>query len=475
MKKLCFFLLFPVFTFAQNQLDTDQKFAKTVEQSLNLFYQDYAKSENYDSIMAAFRYEANETPVFSDEVYCQRIQAMKEASPMPFECNEASLSIVKFFAKSRRNFIRVVMGRSSLYFDLFEETLAKYNLPIELKYLSVIESGLRPQVRSRAGAMGLWQFMYRTGLMYGLTENSYIDERMDPVKATDAACRYLKQLYDIYGDWFLALAAYNAGPGNVNKAIRRSGGKTTYWEVRPYLPKETQGYVPNFIAAAYLITYHKEHNIIPFPSDLHLAQLDTMCLKQGVQMADISRLVNWDLEEIKSLNPIYKTTYIPKTEPAQCIQGPLTKIGELVSKEEELYQLNESTSTNTTETASSSESDSDTSGVNSESYFFHTVKRGESLAIIASKYNITVEDLKEWNMLTSNMLYTGMKLKVMGEEPEQTEPPEPTVTKKYYSVRRGDTFSVIASRHGLTQTQLKKLNPGINVSRLDIGQKIRIR
>lgn len=459
---------------AQNQLDTDQKFAKTVEQSLDLFYKEYAKGENYDSIMAALNYEANEVPNFSDEVYCKRIQAMKESSPMPFECNEASLSVVKFFAKSRRNFVRVVMGRSSLYFDLFEETLAKYDLPIELKYLSVIESGLRPQVRSRAGAMGLWQFMYRTGLMYGLTENSYIDERMDPVKATDAACRYLKQLYGIYGDWFLALAAYNAGPGNVNKAIRRSGGKTTYWEVRPYLPKETQGYVPNFIAAAYLITYHKEHNIIPFPSDLHFAQLDTICLKQGVQMADISRLVNWDLEEIKSLNPIYKTTYIPKTEPAQCIQGPLVKIGELVSKEEELYKTVEKVQETVAEQTGTNELQDE----DGEAFFFHTVQRGESLAIIANKYKISIEDLKEWNLLTSNMLYTGMKLKIMGEEPEQEETPTPAptqVAKKYYSVRRGDTFSVIASRHGLTQTQLKKLNPGINVSRLDVGQKIRIR
>ncbi|MCT4561891.1 MAG: LysM peptidoglycan-binding domain-containing protein [Crocinitomicaceae bacterium] len=470
MKKICLFLLVPFLSLAQNEMDTDQKFAKTVEQSLNLFYQEYAKGANYDSIIAALNYEANEVPSFSDEVYCKRIQALKESSPMPFECTESALSVVKFFAKNRRNFVRVVMGRSSLYFDLFEETLSKYGLPIELKYLSVIERGLRPQVRSRAGAMGLWQFMYRTGLMYGLTENSYIDERMDPVKSTDAACRYLKQLYDIYGDWFLALAAYNAGPGNVNKAIRRSGGKKTYWEVRPYLPRETQGYVPNFIAATYLITYHKEHNIIPFPSDLHLAQLDTMCLKEGVQMAELSRLVDWDLDEIKALNPVYKTAYIPKTDPPQCIQGPLSKIGALVSKEAELYSDKKS------ETVTNNQGEDEEEFVDSDGdeFFYHTVKRGESLAIIANKYDISIDELKEWNMLTSNMLYTGMKLKIMGEEPEEPTPP-PATTKKYYTVRRGDTFSVIARRHGLTQTQLKRLNPGINVSRLDIGQKIRIR
>jgi membrane-bound lytic murein transglycosylase D len=234
------------------------------------------------------------------------------------------------------------MGRSALYFDLFGEKLAEYGLPQELRYLSVIESGLRPQVKSRAGALGLWQFMYKTGLYFGLEENSYIDERMDPEKATDAACRYLKQLYGIYGDWNLALAAYNAGPGNVNHAIKRSGGKTTYWEVRPFLPQETQGYVPNFIAAAYLITYHAEHNIVPMEAKVHNAQLDTMCMKDGVHMNTISQLANWDLEDIKALNPVYKTAFIPKMSPARCLTGPMEKINLLVSLEDSLYALEKS-------------------------------------------------------------------------------------------------------------------------------------
>jgi membrane-bound lytic murein transglycosylase D len=208
-------------------------FINTVEQSLQLFLADYANQNNYDSIINALNYEPSDAPQFSDEVYCERLENMNEMSPFHLDCNAATLSTIKFFAQNRRGFARVVLGRSTLYFDLFEEKLAEYGLPIELKYLPVIESGLRPQVKSRAGALGLWQFMYRTGLYFGLKENSYIDERMDPVQATDAACRYLRQLYGIYGDWNLALAAYNAGPGNVNKAIRRSGNKTTYWDVRP--------------------------------------------------------------------------------------------------------------------------------------------------------------------------------------------------------------------------------------------------
>ena len=256
------------------QVDTLVKdpFVEAVEQSLQMFYAEQAYNKNYDSVITALNYEANEVPTFSDAVYCERLEKMNEMSPFDFQCNPHTLSTLKFFAQNRRNFARVVMGRGELYFDMFEATLSKYGLPMELKFLSVIESGLRPQVKSRAGALGLWQFMYRTGKYYDLNENSYIDERMDPVLATDAACRYLKKLHEIYNDWNLALAAYNAGPGNVNKAIRRSGGKVDYWEVRPFLPRETQGYVPNFIAAAYLLTYHAEHNIVPAPAKLHESQ-----------------------------------------------------------------------------------------------------------------------------------------------------------------------------------------------------------
>ena len=426
-------------------------FILTVEQSLNAFYADFANQSNYDSIINALNYESGQIPRFPDSIYCQRLEKMNDMSPFQLDCAPPALATIKFFAEKRRSFARVVLGRSALYFEMFEEKLAHYGLPIELKYLAVIESGLRPQVKSRAGALGLWQFMYRTGLYYGLNENSYIDERMDPEKATDAACRYLKKLHDIYGDWNLALASYNAGPGNVNKAIRRSGGKKTYWEVRPFLPLETQGYVPNFIAAAYLLTYHAEHNIVPMEAKWNYGQLDTVCLRNGIHMSTISKLTGWDIDEIQTLNPIYKTGYIPFTKQNQCITGPLKEIGKIVSLENEIYDLEKKTylpepikpmvldsSTIIKDDSLSTETPIKVSGEKSKQikskpsktlvtkvvpvkekpiapvivYVYHSVRRGEGLGIIAAKYNITVNEILTTNNMKSTVLFTGQHLKI---------------------------------------------------------------
>lgn len=508
--QLSLLLLLTAFAFAQkpahlvrpsDTLDPDP-FVNTVQQSLNLFYSEYANSNNYEAIIADLNYAPGQIPTFSDSVICERLSKMNELTPFHLDCNAATLSTIKFFAAQRRGFIRVALGRSALYFDLFEEKLTEYGLPLELRYLSVIESGLRPQVKSRAGALGLWQFMYKTGLYFGLDENSYIDERMDPEKATDAACRYLKQLYGIYGDWNLALAAYNAGPGNVNTAIRRSGGKTTYWEVRPFLPKETQGYVPNFIAAAYMMTYHAEYNIIPMEAKIHNAQLDTMCLKGGVHMQTIAKLTDWELTEIQSLNPVYKTTYIPKMTPARCVTGPLDKIGLLVSFEDSLYLLEEaiyhpkpvvvpppttpqdSTLRDTTSRDSTIiiTSTTDTLSIRTpgtNNLLYHKVKTGENLRQIALRYNVSIEQLMEWNGLRTTNIYVGQKLSVYSSQtvapvtPAPTTPPPPA--KKYYTVRSGDTFGKIAQRNNLTQAQLQRLNPGVRVNSISVGQRIRIK
>lgn len=558
---------------------SSEAFIKMIDETLNAFYADYASNTKFDSIIDALEYEPNFIPEVSDEVICQRLKKMNEMSPFHLDCNSITLANIRFFARSRRSFVKIALGRSALYFDMYEEMLAKYDMPIELKYLSVIESGLRPQVKSPAGALGLWQFMYGTGKMYGLKENSYVDERMDPVKATDAACRFLKKLYDIYGDWNLALAAYNAGPGNINKAIRRSGGKRTYWEVRPFLPRETQGYVPNFIAAAYLMHYHAEHNIVPAEARIHYFQLDTMCLTKGMHMATIASLIDWPVEDIKTLNPIFKAQYIPYAEPNHCISGPLQKIGKLVSMEDSLYKLEASLYGNSpkltplpVETLESEAEARVESGppvaipeyiyhkvrsgetltaiarkygvTNSEIMklnklrssrvalgktlkipnkskdvikvvpvpvktdslvtgtivydtlitVFHTVQRNESLTVIASKYNVTVEEIKAWNGLKDGWINIGQKLKVetkvklsrpgkvavteikpveIRETPKEKEKPK-APEKKYYSVKSGDLFGKIAQKHGMTPSQLQKLNPDVKPDRISVGQKIRI-
>jgi membrane-bound lytic murein transglycosylase D len=468
-------------------------FINTVQQSLNLFYADYANDIKYDSIISALNYEPGQVPSFTDDQICERLQKMNEMTPFHLDCNVATISTIRFFARERRSFIRIAMGRSALYFDMYKEKMAEYGIPIELRFLSVIESGLRPQIKSKAGALGLWQFMYKTGLYFGLEENSYIDERMDPEKSTDAACRYLKQLYGIYGDWNLALAAYNAGPGNVNKAIRKSGDKKTYWEVRPYLPAETQGYVPNFIAAAYMITYHAEHNIIPMEAKIHNAQLDTMCLTEGVHMSTISKLINWEIEEIQSLNPVYKTTFIPKSKPARCITGPLEKISLLVSVQDSLYALEKSIyapskpipqietpnavvsdSSDTTKIEPSTSLDSI---VKSNNLQYHKVKPGDNLKNIALKFNVTIEQIMEWNALRTGNIYVGQRLKIYSDQiskPTVSQTQKPPI-KKYYVVRSGDTFTRIAQKHNLTQAQLQKLNPGVRVNRLTVGQRLRVK
>lgn len=461
---------------AQDSL-SNARMVETIEQSLLLFYTEAAENGNIDSVEQAIAFESSEVPSFSDAVYCDRLATLNEMSPFHLDCNEATLKTIKFFAEKRRGFARVVLGRSELYFDMFEEKLAKHDLPIELKYLSVIESGLRPQVKSRAGALGLWQFMYRTGRMFGLEENSYVDERMDPEKATEAACMYLKKLYGMYNDWNLALAAYNAGPGNVNKAIRRSGNKKTYWEVRPFLPRETQGYVPNFIAATYLLNYYKEHNIVPQEATVKYYELDTMCLKNGVHMETIADLLEISLEDIQVLNPIYKRSYIPKgvSEP-YCVSLPLDQIGKLVSLEDSLYRLEvEKYETTVTEDKATDTPTSNTP--DASSYTYHKVKSGETLGTIASNYGTTVSEIQRINGLGSSRIYVGQRLKVKGTAGVTTTKPTSTTTtdRQYYAVRSGDTFGRIAQRYGMSISQLRRLNPGINIDRLSIGQKIRVK
>jgi len=471
---------------ADSSLDTLQylHFIDVAENALIQYYKEISGKDNSDSIIQQLGYTDDDVPEFSDSIYCARLAEMNERSPFHLDCNENVLTTIHYFARKRRNFTRITLNRSKLYFPMYEEKLAKYNMPIELKYLSVIESGLRPQVKSRAGALGLWQFMYRTGKMFGLTEDSYIDERMDPEKATEAACMYLKKLYGMYDDWNMALAAYNAGPGNVNKAIRRSGGKMTYWEIRPYLPKETQGYVPNFIAMSYMMTHYAEHNIKPLKDVVYDFELDTVCLKQGVHMVTIDSILDISIAEIQRFNPIYKTSYIPKTNPPQCISLPVPYIKNWIAFEDSIYTLdsliyalpsNEAPSTSSSQQVSS----------RPQGKTIHIVRSGESLSVIARRYGTTVSKLMDWNGLRSTQLKIGQKLTVYGKNtalssPKQEEKNEPVVkiSRKgavYHTIKSGDNFWELSKKYGTTVDAIEQLNSGLDPKDLKMGQKIRVK
>lgn len=255
-------------------------------------------------------------PLFSDSVYIDRLSRMPTVMEMPY--NEIVRKFIDMYAGRLRNQVSFMLSACNFYMPIFEEALDAYNLPLELKYLPIIESALNPSAVSRAGAGGLWQFMIGTGKMYGLESNSLVDDRRDPIKATWAAARYLKDLYDIYHDWNLVIAAYNCGPGTINKAIRRSGGETDYWSIYNYLPKETRGYVPAFIAANYVMTYYCDHNICPMETNIP-ESTDTIQVNKNLHFQQIADLCNVPMDQIRSLNPQYKKkSYRVKASRTHC-------------------------------------------------------------------------------------------------------------------------------------------------------------
>lgn len=346
------------------------------------------------------------------ELLKERLKLLDEKSPFKIEYNPALESVIKSSLKNRRKSYERLMALSEYYFPLFEEKLAKYNIPLELKYLAIVESALNPRAVSRVGASGLWQFMLATGKIYNLNVNSYIDERYDPIKATEAACQYLSSLHNMYGDWDLALAAYNAGPGNVNKAIRRSGGMKNYWNIRRNLPRETQGYVPAFVATMYVFEYHKEHNIIPKKAEIKRVETDTVYLKRKMNFKQLSDVVDISVEELRFMNPSFKLDVIPySSEKPNYVRLPIDRIGLFVSNEEKIYAYIDAENNKKEKVVAfngSAVASSDASNPK-----FHTIKKGENLSSIARKYGVTVNNLKKWNNIAGTTILAGKKLKIM--------------------------------------------------------------
>jgi len=465
------------------------KFLNVVETSLFEFYKETWGQEKAYRIIDSLGYADDFKPTFSDDIYIQRLTDLDAKTIIDIEINTEVLNTVKYFVNKRRTFTAVCLGRSKLYFPMYEMYLDKHDIPIELKYLSVIESGLRPTVKSGAGATGLWQFMYPTGRMYGLEIDSYVDERMNPALATDAACKYLKYLHGLYGDWSMALAAYNAGPGNVNKAIARSGGKLNYWDIRPFLPQETQMYVPNFIAMLYMMTYYAEHNIVPQEAKIHFYEVDTVCLNHAVRISHIDSVLGISTEDFMHLNPVYKTDIIPQTDHKQCISLPIEKIMLFIQYEDSLYGL---------------DAYLDSTGsrfVTMEKKKTHTVLSTETIFTIAEKYSVTITDIKTWNNLKTNTIYPGQKLTILltekkfldngsttgsttatGASTNTTTTTSTTTTNttttttdanyKYYSLQSGESLWTVSQKLGIPFERLQELNKGLDPKRMQPGQKI---
>lgn len=442
-----------------------------------------------------FGFAPDSVPRYDASVIEARLAKLDNQSPFDMVYNTDVKAYIDMYTLRKRGSVERMLGISQLYYPIFEEKLDKYNLPLELKHLAVIESALNPTATSRSGARGLWQFMYPTGKMFGLEVTSYIDERCDPYQATEAACLYLQYLYGLFGDWQMVLAAYNSGPGTVNKAIRRAGGgKKTYWEIRPFLPKETQGYVPAFIGAAYAMTFAAEHNLYASVNvKKTVADVDTVNIKQQVSFDQIAAVLHVSKDELQFLNPMYKLAVIPQSNTGEpyTLVLPAREAGNFVANEKAIYDY--------------LKKDTTAQVAFQQQAKIHTVKSGEHINTIARRYKCTVADIRSWNNLKSNYLKPGQKLTVYtpvkteakpvvaaATTPATTKPVEKTAqtnsvtpannntatasAKKTtsYTVQKGDTLWKISQRTGFTVDEIKKANGFGTKYSLMPGQKIKL-
>jgi membrane-bound lytic murein transglycosylase D len=431
----------------------------------------------------------SQIPYFPDSVYRDRIASMSIESPFEYVYNSDVKQFIDLYAYRKRGLTARIIGLSQIYFPLFEEQLDKYNMPLELKYLAVIESALNPIANSRAGAKGLWQFMYGTGKVYGLKTTSYVDDRFDPVKSTIAACEHLTDLYDIYGNWSLALAAYNSGAGNVNKAIRRAGGAKNFWVIQKFLPKETRSYVPAFIAASYVMTHAADHNITAVDPGILFYEIDTVMVKNPLTFDQISELLNIPYEEIQFLNPSYKQGVIPATSDNLFMLRLRKKyIGDFINNESTLYAYK-------TRKGIERETLLALAFRNNRETIEYKVRNGETITSVARKFHMTTTELKSLNNLRKNSVKPKQRLLVYSGPPKgkQTEsggtpvymapdssvkqsvPVEthPIVTPSIHVVKSGESLGKISVKYGCSLNDLMTWN-NLKSQNILVGQKLKV-
>jgi len=491
-------------------LDTDSALLrkKVVDEDLSDLFSDKIDSANSTwFIKNAFISDSVEVSLIDtypknipDSVYIRRLQETEQVIDLSY--NPAVLSFIKMYTERKREQVERMIGLSEYYFPMFEQILDKYNLPLELKYLPIIESALDPIATSSAGALGLWQFMYGTAKFLNMEITSFVDERRDPVKSSETAAIYLKKLFGIYNDWHLAIAAYNCGPGNVDRAIKRSGGKTNYWDIYYLLPRETRGYVPLFVAATYVMNFYGDHNLMPRIPAMP-TNVDTIMVNKYLHFDQISATLNIENEHLKALNPMYKRGVIPATDKKPYpVVLPHQKAFEFIEKDTAVFAYERdkyfpnNTLVNPAEKSSGKFSPADIDG---KTKIVYTVKAGDTVGGISKKYKIREADLTYWNNIRKNMIRTGQKLAIYVPEKnkpktantsvknnDNTQPvaavtgavvQDSTVKNEYeiYTVKKGDNVGSIAQKYvGVTGDDIVQLNNIRNVRGLAVGQKLKI-
>jgi len=461
--------------------------------------------KNTDSHYSAQKVNTNVT--LSDSVYIDRLKQIPSLIDLSY--NKIVKNYIKLYSEKRRSQVEYMMGLSEYYFPIFEEILDKEGLPQELKYLPIIESALNPKALSRAGASGLWQFMYGTGRMYKLNINSFVDERRDPVKSSYAAVKYLKDMYKVYGNWHLVIAAYNCGPGNVNKAIRRSGGKRNYWDIYYRLPRETRGYVPALIAAIYTFNYHKEHNLYPKKSKFPIA-CDTLMIDETLHFDQVSKVINIPKEQLRDLNPQYRADILPGGK-AYSLKLPLKLTSKFIDKQDSIFAYKKDYYFNQKDKVVNPRDRYQKFAhvtPKNKAKVYYKVKPGDAVGLIASWFHIRTSDLRYWNNIRRNLIKVGQKLVVyvpkskadyyqsfnsmsyaqkqatLGKKvsPTSTAVAATNTPEKidgsyvYYTVRSGDNFWTIAKKFpGVSNFDIMKLNNINDAKSLKVGQKLRIK
>lgn len=442
----------------------------------------YSDLENVDDITLS-----SDIP---DNVYIDRLKAMNSFIDLPY--NNIVRNYIILYTQKMPEKISTIIGLSFHYLPIFEEIFIENGLPQELKAMAVIESALNPRAVSRVKATGMWQFMYRTATQYGLSIDSYVDERIDPVLSCRAAAKYLKDSYNIFGDWSLAIASYNCGPGNVSKAIRRSGGKTNFWDIYQYLPKETRGYVPAFIAALYTLRYYREHNIVPANIELP-SQVDTLHINQNLHFGQISELTGISMDLLRDLNPQYLHDIIPGSRREYILSLPYTYSMKFVEVENEIYNYKDTLFFGLEKELPikpATAAQGNKSGSSSQNVIYHKVQKGQVLSKIAARYHVSTANIKKWNNLKSDVIRVGQTLKIYtaGAPATTTAKNSSSGSKQTtvktgasggyttYTVKKGDSLWGIAEKFpGVTLTDIYNINGFNRKTKIYPGMVIKIK